>query len=289
MVEETPTAAAAEQEPGSPAAVAGRWQGAGKKVLVGVRLSNGLTTLRDQLGSDVYVDWTHLKTVKQLGQGALRAGWAWGPGHACGDAGRLQGRTRRGRAHSNGFSRGMTPCCLPTQEHLQPSPCANCPWTAVGPRLWPRSRSGLWLAGSAVSLPCLACVLPACSHSELQYTALSLSYACDLCSTVQDGAAIRPQRGGDFCAGGQAAAEAEQQVSARSSSPKLHTWPVACVRPQCALWAMPALCRAPAHGRHIVGFYGCGWSKESEEQGESAEAHQLFFLQVRAALCRAAG
>lgn len=39
---------------------------------------------------------------------------------------------------------------------------------------------------------------------------------------------------------------------------------------------------------NIVAFYGCGWSKEAEEQDASGDAvrmRQLFFLQVRCVCC----
>jgi hypothetical protein len=48
-----------------------KWQGAGKAVSSGIRLSQQLTTLRDQLGGSAFVDWQQLKTLRHLGQGSF--------------------------------------------------------------------------------------------------------------------------------------------------------------------------------------------------------------------------
>jgi hypothetical protein len=50
---------------------AARWQGAGRAVCNAVRLSQRLTTLRDQLGDSAFVEWQQLDTLKHLGQGSF--------------------------------------------------------------------------------------------------------------------------------------------------------------------------------------------------------------------------
>ena len=64
---EGPAAAATAGEPSG----LSRFQASGRAVLAGVRVSSRLHSLRDLLGSEAYVDWRSLKTLRPLGQGAF--------------------------------------------------------------------------------------------------------------------------------------------------------------------------------------------------------------------------